>query len=167
MSLKRAFVVCLLLAAAYIAIDRYWPRAITEAALAEQLDGAHCRFSYEIDRCTQRGFEPLRSLLIEEHDCDLWAVQCLMAFKSPEATRELKKVLSTKTDVETCDGVSPIRSYAVEYLGGSGDRSAIEPLKALLASNPTATLSSGAAGCSARPENLTAIRAAIDKLESN
>ena len=158
---------CLLLAACYIALDRYWPRAITEAELAEQLAGAHCRFSYEHDRCMQRGFEPLRSLLTEGHDCDFWAVRCLSDMKSPQATKELLNVLSTKTDVETCDGVSPIRSYAVAYLGDSGDPSAIEPLQALLASSPTATLSSGAVGCSGQPEDLSAIRSAIEKLERN
>ena len=156
-----------LLAAGLIVWAAYqvWPRPITEASLAGQLAGTHCRFAWDIDHCRQRGIEPLRSLLTEDHDCDLWAVQCLMAFKSPQATQAMIGVLSTKSDIETCDGVRPIRSYAVRHLGDSGDRAAIAPLKQLLASNPMPRLSAGASGCRPRPESLEAIRAAIDKLE--
>lgn len=146
-------------------VYQYWPRPITEDSLAEQLDGAHCRIAYEIDHCKQRGFEPLRSMLIEDHDCDLWAVQCLMEFKSPQARQVMIKVLSMKSDVETCDGVRPVRSYAVKYLGDSGDRIAISPLRKLLANEPMQRLSSGASGCQPKPESLDAIRAAINKLE--
>ena len=150
-----------LLYAAYV----MWPRPVTETALRQQLAGAHCRFIHDIDHCAQRGFEPLRSLLLEQHDCDLWAVQCLSQFKSPEAVAGMISVLATKADVQTCDGVRPIRTLAVSYLGDSGNRAAIEPLKRLLASNPTETLSAGASGCAARLEDKGAIRAAIGKLE--
>ena len=74
-------------------------------------------------------------------------------------------VLATKTDVQTCDGVRPIRTLAVNYLADSGDRAAIEPLKRLLASNPTQTLSAGASGCAANAEDKEVIRAAIQKLQ--
>lgn len=166
MTLNQALYLFVFLGLVYVGVDRYWPRAITEAALAQQLAGAHCRFEFNLDRCEQRGFEPLRSLLTEDHDCDMWAVRCLMDDKSPKAVSVMINVLSTKTDVQTCDGVRPIRSYAVKYLADSGDHSALAPLKKLLASSPTATLSAGASGCHADPEKLDAIRAAIKKLES-
>jgi hypothetical protein len=143
----------------------YWPRAITETALAQQLAGAHCRFAFEAGQCRQRGLEPMRSLFLEAHDCDMWAVECLGQFKSRAAVEAMLSVIAAKTDVQTCDGVRPVRSYAVRYLGDSGDRSAIEPLRRLLASAPTQTLSAGAAGCRAGPEDLDAIRAAIEKLD--
>jgi hypothetical protein len=165
MTLGQGLYAIALLVLVYVGIDRYWPRTITEATLVDQLAGAHCRFAFELDRCEQRGFDPLRSLLTESHDCDMWAVQCLMGYKSPKAVDVMINVLSTKTDVQTCDGVRPVRTYAVEYLGNSGDLSALPPLKKLLASNPTETLSAGASGCRAGSEKLETIRVAIDKLE--
>ena len=143
----------------------YWPRSATEVVLVKQLEGQHCRFTYQMDTCEQRGFEPFRSLLLEDHDCDIWAIQCLSKFKSPLAVKAMIDVLSSKNDVETCDGVRPVRTLAVEYLGNSDDRSAIEPLRKLLASNPMEVLSAGASGCQPRPENLDNIRAALKKLE--
>ena len=143
----------------------YWPRSATEVVLVQQLEGHHCRFAHELDRCKQRGFEPFKRLFIEDHDCDVWAVQCLAEFKSPLAVRAMINVLSSKQDVETCDGVRPVRSLAVRYLGNSDDRSAIEPLRKLLASNPMAELSGGANGCQPGPESLDEIRAALSKLE--
>ena len=145
--------------------EKYWPRAVTEASLARQLAGAHCRFVYEIDHCEQRGIDPLRSLFTEQHDCDLWAVKCLQGFKSPQAVQTLIQVLSTKTDIETCDGSRPIRSLAVRYLGNSGDRSAIKPLRQHLSSNPTARLSSGASGCNPGSEDINGIQTALENLE--
>ena len=142
-----------------------WPRKIDEGSLGRQLEGAHCRFVYENGRCQNRGIEPLRGLFVERHDCDLWAVECLSDFSSPRAVEEFIGVLKTKADVQTCDGVRPIRSLAVRYLGNSKDRSAIAPLRELLASNPMQTLSAGASGCRAGPESLERIRDAIQKLE--
>ena len=149
---------------AYVA-NTYWPRTITEESLSRQLKGDHCRFAYEIDQCSQRGFEPLRSLLTEEHDCDMWAIQCLSEFKSPEAVEVMHWVLTQKSDVETCDGARPVRSYAVKYLGENGDPSSIPVLQKLIQSNPIAKLSIGARGCSPKPESLADIRAAILKLQ--
>jgi hypothetical protein len=144
-----------------------WPRAITEQSLSAQLEGAHCRFKYEIDGCTQRSIEPLNAIFIEEHDCDLWAVQCLAEFATQEARQIMVQVLMSKADVQTCDGVSSIRSQAVFYLGNSGDLSAIAPLRELLVSRPMQKLSPGASGCKASSEDLEVIRSAISKLEGN
>ena len=163
MTAKSVFYILLPVGLIIWGIDQYWPRAITEAALAAQLEGDHCRFAYEIDHCEQRGFEPLRSALTETHDCDMWAIQCLMEFSSPQARQVMITVLSTKTDVQTCDGVRPIRSYAVKYLGESGDPTAIPPLKTLLTSKPSEKLSAGASGCLPGPESLDVIRGAIGK----
>ena len=162
---RRSILSILAVAAIIYAVYTFWPRAITEAALERQLAGAHCRFIHDTDHCAPRGFAPIQSLLLERHDCDLWAVQCLAGFRTPEAVDGMIAVLSTKTDVQTCDGVYPIRSLAVDYLANSGERRAIEPLKRLLASRPVQTLSAGASGCPAGPENLDAIRTAIERLE--
>jgi hypothetical protein len=142
--------------AAYV----YWPRAITEESLSAQLDGRSCHFAYR-NACEQRGLEPLGRLLGERHDCDMWAVQCLAEFDTPQAQEVMIKVVSSKTDVETCDGTLPIRTDAVNYLGRSGDASALAPLEALLASKPTSVLSKGASGCEARPEETQVILDAI------
>ncbi len=166
MTVKRWLTVLVILGIAALAADRYWPRPITEAALSQQLAGAHCRFAHSSDRCEQRGFEALSGLLVETHDCDLWAVQCLADMKSPEAVTAMIDVLTRKTDVETCDGLRPIRTSAVVYLGNAGDRRALPALRQHLASNPTASLSAGASGCSAGPEDTTIIRDAISKLET-
>jgi hypothetical protein len=165
--MKQRHVVLFLLLVAVLAFmaEKYWPRAITETSLASQLAGAHCRFVYDIDHCEQRGIDPLRSLFVEQHDCDIWAVKCLESFKSPQAIEIFIQVLSTKTDIETCDGSRPIRSLAVRYLGNSGDRSAVEPLRQHLSRNPTSRLSSGASGCEPRPEDIDGIKTAIEKLE--
>jgi hypothetical protein len=148
-----------------VVVHQLWPRSITEESLVAQLAGSHCRFVYEVDHCEQRGIDPLRSLFIEQHDCDLWAVKCLADLKTKTAVEALKQVLETKTDIQTCDGIRPIRSLAVKYLGESGDPTAIEPLQKLLASNPVQTLSPGAAGCDPGPEDLDSISTAIEKLQ--
>lgn len=165
MAKRTKLLVLLLVGSIFAGMYQYRPRAINEGSLAAQLSGSHCRFSYDADQCKQRGFEPFRSLLIEDHDCDMWAVQCLMGFNTPRAGQVMINVLRSKTDVETCDGVRPIRTYAVKYLGDSGDRSAIPPLKELLQSSPTVKLSVGASGCQPQPESVDGIRAAISKLE--
>ena len=166
MKLKSLLYGIAMLGLVFLAIDRYWPRNITEVVLSQQLTGAHCRFSYDIDSCEQRGFEPVRSLFTEDHDCDMWAVRCLMDFRSPATENATIIVLSTKTDVQTCDGVRPIRSYAVKYLGDFGSRLALPALKKHLASKPRSKLSRGASGCRAAPEKVEAIRAAITKIEN-
>lgn len=144
----------------------YWPRAITESSLARQLAGTHCRFAYDVDQCSNRGLEPIRSLFIENHDCDMWAIQCLGEIKSSTANDVMIWVLEHKSDVETCDGIRPIRSLAVQYLGEYGDQAAIQSLTRLKNSNPVATLSRGASGCTAKLENSDKIQEAITKIEN-
>ena len=163
----RRFVLTLILAlvVSYLGYI-YWPRAVTETTIAHQLQGDQCRFAYELGQCIQRGLEPLRSLLVEDHDCDLWAVQCLSTFKTALAGETMLWVLEHKSDIETCDGVIPIRSYAIQYLGDFGDKSAIPALTRLKNSQPTARLSGGASGCLAKPENPQKIEAAIAKILS-
>ena len=164
----KARLVALLLGGLFITgTYHYWPREITEDSLAAQLNGSHCRFAFDGDICKQHRFGPFRSLFIEAHDCEIWAVQCLMEFVSPNARQVMINILRSKTDVETCDGVIPVRTYAVKYLGDSGDPSAIVPLEELLQSDPVETLSSGATGCQPGPESLESIRSAISKLEEH
>lgn len=114
----------------------YWPRAINEQSLSQQLAGAHCRYAHDHGECRQRGVEPLRRLFTEDHDCDLWAIKCLAEMQTPEAVDVMITVLKTKTDVQTCDGVRPIRTQAVTYLGNSKDLRALAPLRAHLTSKP-------------------------------
>jgi hypothetical protein len=144
-----------------------WPRTISEQSISAQIAGGNCRFEYGANGCTQRGIQPLKALFVEEHDCDYWAVQCLADFDTQEARQIMIEALKTKADVQTCDGVVPVRSRAIEYLGNSGDISAIEPLRNLMASQPMQTLSAGATGCEAKGEDLEFIRTAISKLEGN
>ncbi len=84
--------------------------------------------------------------------------------KNRAAYEALISVLTTKSDIETCDGIYPIRTRAVELLGESGYASAVEPLKRHLASNPVGTLSGGASGCTAEPEPVDVIVEALNKL---
>lgn len=156
-------VACFLAGTGY-AVFHAWPRTPTVSELDEQLSGTHCRFIFEANQCKMRGLNPLRALLTTSHDCDLWAISCLKQFHSPDAIQVAITVLHKKTDIETCDGVLPIRSYAVSYLAENGDDTAIEPLERLLKSNPTSKLSVGASGCVARPEDTDEITRALDKL---
>ncbi len=148
-----------------VIVERHWPRPISEISLSRQLSGNHCQFAFESGQCRQRGLEPLRALFTEQHDCDLWAVQCLKEFRSEAAIAALIRVLSTKTDIQTCDGVRRIRTSAVKLLGEIGDRSALPALRTHLASQPSSRLSAGAAGCRAGPEDTDTIRGAIAKIE--
>lgn len=165
-SQKVRMILALLLVSGLV-LSAYWPRTIDAQSLSRQLAGEHCRFAinYDSRRCEQRGFDPLRSLFTEDHDCDLWAVQCLAERKSSATVDVMVKVLTTKTDVQTCDGVRPIRTTAVTYLGNSGDVRALRPLKALLARKPKQTLSGGASGCQPAAEDTRPIRRAIEQLE--
>lgn len=103
-------------------------------------------------------------LLLRADTCDLWAVRCLGTIGSPEATAALIRVLDAKADVETCDGVIPVRSTAVSLLGEIGDRSAVEPLRRLAAIRPMMPMSAGASGCPEREEDDRAARAALERL---
>lgn len=143
----------------------YWPRTPDEYALSQQLAGAHCRFAYENDVCRQRGLEPMRRLFTEDHDCDTWAVKCLSDLRSSAAVDAMITVLSTKTDVQTCDGVRPIRSEAVRYLAKAKDKRALPALRKLAASAPKQTLSGGASGCEPAYENVANIQQAIKSIE--
>jgi PBS lyase HEAT-like repeat len=146
-----------------------WPRPDkpTVAMLEGQLSGAHCGYQFEYgEECRPRQSSFFHWLLLSQAECDLWAVKCLGEIKTPAAQQQLINVLTTKTDVETCDGVLPVRSLAVGLLGDGGQPAAIPPLERHLASKPRATLSAGASGCSARPEPEAEIREALRKLQS-
>ncbi|MGK7877687.1 MAG: HEAT repeat domain-containing protein [Xenococcaceae cyanobacterium] len=57
--------------------------------------------------------------------------------------------LHEKRNVQTCDGVKPIRSRIAKRLGSLGDPRAIDPLINILSSPDEAVLSRGASGCQA------------------
>ncbi len=133
LSLRQKITALVLVATLGYVLDRTWPREPTIERLERQLAGSRCDFTFESDRCAWRGFEPLAALLTTWHDCDLWAVQCLGGLPGSGAVAPLIEVLRTKTDIETCDGVLPIRTFAVSSLGRIGDRAAIEFAEAALA----------------------------------
>ncbi len=164
MTIKRILYAIVLVGLFSFGLARYWPRPITVVSLSQQLEGVHCRFAHDLSRCYQRGIEPLRSLFTKDHDCDMWAVRCLTEIRSPSVQDAMIKVLVTKADVQTCDGVRPIRSYAVKYLGELGSKSALPALKKHLATEPKSKLSAGASGCQAGPEIVDTIQSAIEKL---
>ena len=137
----------------------------TVTSLERQLAGEACRFEGDDDGCRLRAFHLFDLLARERHTCDLWAVRCLGRIGGPDAVQALVRVLATKADVETCDGVVPVRSMAVAVLGSLGDPSAVEPLRRLKASRPHRRLSAGASGCPAGPEGDHAIDEALRRLE--
>ncbi len=139
--------------------------SVSVTALEAQLAGAQCRFTYEDQRCQRRGFRVADLLFSAEDECDLWAVKCLGTINSAQSTKALIGVLESKADVETCDGVLPVRSEAVTLLGLRADATAIAPLERLLASRPRMKLSSGAVGCAPRLEDDTVIARALEKLK--
>ncbi|MCB1521823.1 MAG: hypothetical protein KDJ37_14795 [Hyphomicrobiaceae bacterium] len=163
-SSTRAQVLCLVAACLAVAGCGDAPSSATVPQLQAQLGGAHCRFTYESERCQSRGFNVIDLLVSSEDECDLWAVQCLGTIMSEQSTTVLIRVLDTKRDVETCDGVLPVRSQAVALLGLRADPRAIAPLERLLSSRPKMKLSPGAVGCEPRPEDAGVIEQALGQL---
>lgn len=139
--------------------------APTVSELRNQLAGEHCRFDHVYEKgCVARGVGLRQWFLSEPHHCDVAAVECLSSMTNPAAYETLISVLTTKSDIETCDGTYPIRTRAVELLGESGYAPAVEPLRRHLASNPVGTLSGGASGCAAGSEPVDVIVEALNKL---
>ena len=114
----RAIVIIAILA---FVTTQMWPKQLTVASLQRQLDGHHCDFEHDFNSCQRRSFNLAQYLLLTQAECDLWAVMCLGKFRSQDAVDALIRVLETKSDIETCDGVLPIRTTAVNLLGDSGN----------------------------------------------
>ncbi|HMQ57755.1 MAG TPA: HEAT repeat domain-containing protein [Rhizobiaceae bacterium] len=136
--------------------------------LAAQLDGGACIFEHDGSQCRARSpglTERLLGLVAaRDSQCELWAVHCLGDEATPQAYTLLAGVLKEKADVQTCDGVVPVRSEAARLLGQSGDPAMAPALEAYVASDPRQVLSSGATGCDARPEDIRPAIEAIRKL---
>jgi len=138
------------------------------ASLQRQLAGEHCHYRqelYEAEGCRRHQLNLAQRLFLSDEECELWAVRCLGELRSPDAVSTLIGVLDTKADIETCDGVIPVRSTAVSLLGEIGDKSAIDPLKRLMMQNPKTKLSIGASGCNAQFEGIETVKKALSKLE--
>jgi HEAT repeat protein len=86
--------------------------------------------------------------------------------RTQEAYDALIEVLGSKADVQTCDGVHPVRGLAVEALGRSGYSKAIGPLRTYMASSPRQVLSSGATGCAAQLEDTRQAEKAVRAIEA-
>jgi hypothetical protein len=160
----RLFMLAVVALALAAATRHHWRWPPSAASLHGQLAGDHCTFEHDYSGCRLISIVSLRFLLAEKHECDHWAVQCLGEMPGQEATAALVGVLATKRDVETCDGVVPVRSAAVELLGRRGDRSAVAALRALLAGPRPMQLSPGAVGCRAGNESDAVVRRAIGQL---
>jgi len=139
--------------------------APTVGMLEDQLQGKSCRFEHGPAGCRARGIRPLDALLLEQHHCDLWAVQCLGDLATPAARQALAGVLRSKADVETCDGVVPIRSEAIRLLGAGGDRAFAYVLQRLKDDGPRMMArSEGATGCETRTEDDRVLDEALRRL---
>jgi hypothetical protein len=139
----------------------------TVAALEEQLQGQHCQFQFEASKGCHAapmpsGWQRQRN---PAHLCDIAAIECLGRLRSTAAITALTRLLETKADVETCDGVLPVRTTAVKVLAVSGQAAAIEPLRRLLTAPRKMRLSGSAAGCVPQEEPAKPIIEAITKLE--
>ena len=153
--------------AAALAFAVYGPRSEvpTVASLERQLSGHHCRFEPTHDGCRLRPFSVMDLLFRETAECEASAVRCLGTLRGSDVVPALTRVLETHADVETCDGVIPVRSVAVDLLGEMGDASALAALQRLRETHPRMKLSPGATGCQARPEGTEAIDRAISRLQ--
>jgi hypothetical protein len=144
-----------------------WHEEPTVAALEEQLQGRHCQFQFQDYKGCYAA--PMPSVWERQRNpaqlCDIAAIKCLGHLHSAAAITALTRLLETKADVETCDGVLPVRTTAVKVLAASGQAAAIEPLRRLLTAQRKMMLSGGAAGCVAPREPAKPIIEAIAKLE--
>lgn len=156
-----AAAICLILPLLASCDNAYPP---TAAVFADQLAGAHCRYTHDWDGCHLRNDGFWQWLLREPHHCDEAAVMCLSEMNSPQSQEVLIGVLQSKTNIQTCDGRYFIRTIAVEALGRSGNPDAIPALEAYRDSAPVETISSGASGCAADPEPLEPVEEALERL---
>lgn len=114
--------------------------------LTDQVQGKSCKYKEEAGGCVQRGF--LDSLL-RRHDkenCIIDAARCLgeMGNEAKPAVPVLIQALRNYRNVETGDGILPVRSSIAEALGAIGDESAIQPLMEVLSSADPVSISSSA-----------------------
>jgi hypothetical protein len=137
----------------------------TIASLIEQLNGQRCDYEFLVT-CQKRDIGLLENLGINtirnknEH-CIMWSAQCLSFMKPPEAVPALITALKTQSNVQTCDGVIPLRDVIIQALVEIGDKRAVPPLEEYIKSDSYEKLSAGASGCTAKPESKQIAKEAI------
>jgi hypothetical protein len=101
-----------------------------------QLEGRHCRYGVDaLDACEPRPRRGLLGWIVTRHEdrwtCPTGAARCL-AKLGPAARAAVPALLRAldhgPQDVDTGDGVIPVRSSVIEALGRSGDARAVAPV---------------------------------------
>jgi hypothetical protein len=143
-------------------------------ALITQLDGGACLYKSASpdgrSPCEKRdigilervGLWSVRNL--HEH-CVMWAAACLGNARNVDAVPALIHALRVRSNVQTCDGVIPVRSTIATAIGLIGDKKAISALQMYIRTPIFETLSSGASGCAPKPESKVPASDALDRLQ--
>lgn len=145
----------------------------TEAfpSLIDQLNGQRCDYEF-VGVCQKRevGFLEsigIRSIRNKNEQCVLWSIQCLGSMKPPEAIPALIGALESQPNVQTCDGVIPLRYMIIKELAEIGDKRAVPALEKYIKTNTYERLSDGAVGCAAEPESKQPAKEALVRILGN
>lgn len=168
MSLARLLIICLLISFSFSAFAN---DAKTTELLVEQLNGQRCDYKF-VGKCEKRdigflegiGMSSIRNM---KEQCISWSAQCLGSMRLPEAVPVLIGALKTQPNVQTCDGVIPLRYIIIEALVNIGDKRAIPPLEEYIKSDNYEKLSAGANGCAAQLESKQFAKEALDRISSD
>jgi len=129
-----------------------------------QIKGGKCKYRSD---CSQRNFGEGWLRRHDKEQCIIDAAGCLgtMGPEAKEAVPELIKSLKDYANVETGDGIIPVRSSIAKALGQIGDLRAIKPLIEILASTDPVTISESASlGPSYQPVERTSHEAVAEAL---
>jgi len=132
--------------------------------LINQVKGGECKYQ---DNCSKRNFWYAYAIRHDKEYCIIGAASCLgiMGPEAKEAVPELIQSLKYYANVETGDGIIPVRSSIAKTLGQIGDLRAIQPLIEILASNDPVTISESASlGPSYQPVERTSHEAVAEAL---
>lgn len=145
----------------FLSTQAFADNAEMTRSLINQFNGHSCDYEF-FGTCQKRAIGFLERVGINSHRnqdklCVLWAAECLGFVKSPEVVPVLTQALKTEANIQTCDGVIPIRSKIIIALGRIGDKRAIAPLEEYIKSNAHEKLSAGAmragvSNCPLKPE---------------
>ena len=114
--------------------------------LVDQLKGGSCKFEMQGNACVQRPFFASFLRRSDKEQCIIDSANALgvMGPQAKEAVPALIEALNTYRNVDSGDGIIPVRSQIALSLGRIGEPSAIKPLIAVLGSEDEVSLSSSA-----------------------
>lgn len=114
--------------------------------LLDQLSGKICKYEVRNGVCVQRKPFAYFFRRSDKEQCVIDAAQVLgkMGDKAQSAVTALIEALNKYHNVDSGDGIIPVRSEIALALGQIGDPAAIKPLIAILASEDSVTLSASA-----------------------